>query len=76
MEDLGLSAPGDFGIMGFDNIDLLNSIRPRLATVDYHIHEIGDMTVRCLLELIHNTQPRLKENKYIVHHTIVDGQTL
>jgi DNA-binding LacI/PurR family transcriptional regulator len=71
----GVSVPGDVGLMGFDNIDTLQFVRPRLATVDYHIHDIGHLAFDLLLRQI-DGEPSASEQTTTVRHQIVSGATL
>ena len=38
----GLKAGKDYGIMGFDNIGLLNYIIPRMATIDNSVEAVAE----------------------------------
>ncbi len=46
----GLSVPRDAGLMGFDSIDALRFVRPRLSTVEYPIQRMGEIAFSMLLE--------------------------
>lgn len=65
--------PEDVGVMGFDNIDTLQYIRPRLATVDYHIRDIATSAVECLLDLI---EGKSVSTQTVIGHTIIPGETI
>jgi len=52
--DLGLSVPYDLSIMGFDNIDLAQDVRPSLTTVNVDKRMMGMLAVRYLLERLEN----------------------
>ena len=45
----GISIPGDIGLMGFDNIGILQYFHPDLTTVDCSINETGIRSAECLL---------------------------
>jgi LacI family transcriptional regulator len=47
-----LSIPKDVGVMGFDDIDMLKYISPRLTTVQYPIEEIGEKAVKSMIHKI------------------------
>ena len=69
----GLRVPRDAGIMGFDNIDTLQFVRPSLATVDFRIHEIGRKAFECLLEHMNGGG---KASTVVVDHRIVRGESV
>ncbi len=69
----GVKIPEDIGLMGFDNIDTLQYIRPALATVDYHIGDIATNAVQCLLDSI---EGKPVPSKIIIEHNIIPGETL
>ncbi|GAE29774.1 LacI family DNA-binding transcriptional regulator [Alkalihalobacillus hemicellulosilyticus] len=48
----GVSIPGEVGIMGFDDIDMLKYITPRLTTVKYPIDEIGHRAIESIVNKI------------------------
>lgn len=50
VHDMGLRVPDDISIMGFDNIDMANEIRPRLTTIHVHKTWLGIIGVRRLFE--------------------------
>lgn len=64
--ELGLSIPEDFSIIGYDNIEVISSLNPPLTTIHQSRDEIGSNAVRILLHNINN-----KENK-IIEKSILD----
>jgi LacI family transcriptional regulator len=46
----GVSVPADVGIMGFDSIDALRYISPRLSTVEYPVTRMGETAFAMLVE--------------------------
>jgi len=46
----GVHVPRDAGIMGFDSIDALRYISPRLSTVEYPIQRMGEAAFSLLVE--------------------------
>jgi len=52
LRDSGLRIPEDVGVMGFDNIDTLRYVRPRLATVDQEVETISKAAIDQLVALI------------------------
>ena len=41
MRECGYDVPGDFGVVGFDNIDVSGYVNPRLTTVEQNQEEFG-----------------------------------
>lgn len=52
LQDAGLRVPQDVSLVGYDNLELLNYVRPRLTTVDHGGRESGRRLARRLLERI------------------------
>ena len=48
----GLRAPRDFGLMGFDGIDMLDYFDQRITTVFYPSEKIGQLSADCLFRMI------------------------
>jgi len=46
----GVQVPGDVGLMGFDSIDALRYISPRLSTVEYPIQRMGEAAFSLLVQ--------------------------
>nr|WP_321303915.1 LacI family DNA-binding transcriptional regulator [uncultured Sphaerochaeta sp.] len=67
------SIPGRVGVMGFDNLNILSLIRPRLTTMSTSIEEVGITALHTLMALI-NGEP-IPAVQY-VSHRIIDGETL
>ncbi len=63
----GLEAPGNYGLMGFDNISVLDMITPRLTTVDTNIKEVA---IAATTELI----AQIESDHYAAKHIYVDYQ--
>ncbi len=73
LRNMHLKAGEDFGIMGFDNIDVLEYVIPRLTTIDNAVDEIAVKAVDVLFDLINGKDV---EKKTIVKHRIIEGETL
>ncbi len=73
LQSRGYSVPEDAGVMGFDNIETLQFVRPSLATVDFHIQEIGKRAFECLLGHIKGERTA---SVVVVEHHIVAGDSL
>ncbi len=52
LQDAGLRVPEDVSLVGYDNLELLNYVRPRLTTVDHGGREAGRRLARRLLDRI------------------------
>ena len=52
LQDAGLRVPEDVSLVGYDNLELLNYVRPRLATVEHGGREAGRRLARRLFERI------------------------
>jgi len=68
-----IRVPDQVGLMGFDNIDILNYVNPALATVDYNVIEIGTRLADTLIALIQGGD--VPDESYI-RHAIVPGESL
>jgi len=68
----GIRVPEDVGIMGFDNIQILNSITPRIVSVDCGVQTIGRKAVISLLRMMRGEEV----NDCIVGYKIVDGESV
>jgi len=69
----GISVPGQVGIMGFDNISILDSISPRLCSVDCEIKNLGNKAFSALLQMIHGDKT---VRDYVTNYTFVEGESL
>jgi len=56
LQDAGLRVPEDVSLVGYDNLELLNYVRPRLTTVDHGGRESGRRLALRLLERIKNPE--------------------
>ncbi|WP_179298716.1 LacI family DNA-binding transcriptional regulator [Evansella halocellulosilytica] len=52
LKEQGVNIPEQVGVMGFDDIDMLKYITPRLTTVKYPIEEIGRRAVESIVNKI------------------------
>ncbi len=46
----GLAVPRDVGLMGFDSIDALRYVQPRLSTVEYPVRRMGEVAFSLLMD--------------------------
>lgn len=72
-KQLGKHAKQDYGIMGFDNIDTLNYVMPRLSTIDNVVETVSEKAVDILFKILDGKDV---PNKTIVDHIVVEGETL
>lgn len=69
----GYRIPRDVGIMGFDNIEILSYVRPRLATVDQMVKTIGQTAITRLLASVNGeTIPA----NTVCPHRLVEGDSI
>jgi LacI family transcriptional regulator len=73
LKERGLSIPTDVGVMGFDDIDMLKFITPRLTTVQYPIEEIGEKAVK---SIIHKIERDHYLTTPLLDYKIVIGQSI
>jgi LacI family transcriptional regulator len=73
LKSKGLRIPFDVGLMGFDNIDVLKYVTPRLTTVEYPIEEIGFYTVESLITKIEKGD-YLEEPE--LNYRIISGESI
>lgn len=85
--DQGLSVPKDISIMGFDDIDLSQVVRPKLTTVHQPIERMGIESAKLLIKLVdQNTKDNMREKikadlikkqqRIILPHSITERQTV
>lgn len=66
---LGKRIPEDVGIVGFDDLSVATSLSPPLTTVQYRITSMADMTVKLLIDSIHN--PNTPYDNYYVEPNLI-----
>lgn len=71
----GLVIPRDFGLMGFDNINVLDYILPRLTTVSTNLEGVAETAVSELLQQIESDGGYSPKSIYL-NYTILDRDTL
>lgn len=69
----GLTAGVDYGIMGFDHLDLMDMFPRKLATIENNISAVGRTSIELLLDLINKKEAA--QTVYIPHY-FVEGDTL
>lgn len=68
-----IRVPEDLGIMGFDNIDILDSISPRINSIDCDSRNIGRTAFSVLLEKINN---EYTGGDLVLDYAFTKGETL
>ena len=72
LKGYGIAIPRDAGLMGFDNLEELRYITPRLATVASPIKEIG---VEAFAALLAALREDCATNR-VLEHRIIEGETV
>ena len=73
LRNMHLKAGEDYGIMGFDNIDVLDYVIPRLTTIDNSIDTVAVKAMDVLFDLIDGKEVA---DRTIVDHLLIEGETL
>ena len=60
IREAGLRIPEDMSVIGFDGLDFVSYIHPRLTTVRQNVELIGREAARLLLSHIDNKIPAVK----------------
>ena len=71
----GFVIPRDFGLMGFDNISVLDYILPRLTTVSTNLEGVAKTAVAELLQQIESNGSYSPKSIYL-NYTLLDRDTL
>lgn len=69
----GLRIPRDIGIMGFDNIDMLEFVTPSLATISNEVESVGRIAVDTLVGLMDGQKTNARR---FVPHKIIEGESI
>lgn len=56
IKDNGLEVPGDFSIIGFDDIEISRYINPKLTTIQQNKFGMGKKAAELLLQIINNSE--------------------
>lgn len=68
-----ISVPGELGIMGYDNIDMLRYISPRISSVAYDVNILGECLFEELLcQMLEDSLPRNR----ILEYKIIAGESI
>jgi LacI family transcriptional regulator len=69
----GKKAEKDYGIMGFDNIQFLDYVVPRLSTIDNSVEMVAEKAVDLLFDLMNGEKV---PNKTYVEYKVINGDTI
>ncbi|MDP4088779.1 MAG: LacI family DNA-binding transcriptional regulator [Bacillota bacterium] len=69
----GIKVPDQAGIMGFDNIDILKTISPRIQSVDCGIRNLGRKAFSILLRQINKDR---NVHDCVIGYSFTEGETL
>ena len=69
--DNGYKVPDDFSIMGFDGGMLIDSVRPKITSMQQPIREMGSIAIKTLLEHI-ETGSELPSQIVLKHKLIIN----
>jgi LacI family transcriptional regulator len=67
--DHGLTVPGDFSVIGIDNVRIASMVRPRLTTVASPMYDIGAVSMRLLTKLMKNEH--VEEPRVVLPHELI-----
>lgn len=73
-KEMKIRTPRDIGIMGFDNINILDYIVPRLTTVSTNNVKVATVAADELIN--HITNENAVPKKIVLPHQIMDMETL
>lgn len=69
----GKEVKKDYGIIGFDSIDMLDYMTPKLTTIYDSVDEVSLKAVNLLIDLMND---KIIENENLVDHKLIDGETI
>lgn len=73
LKEHGKTILKDYGIMGYDNIDLLRYMSPRLSTIDNCAQSVAKEAVNLLLDLM---KGRKVDTNRIIEAKLIEGETI
>jgi LacI family transcriptional regulator len=71
IEESGRSVPGDVSLVGFDDISICMYTRPKLTTVHQPAYEIGQISLRLLIDRIEGVAPRTRQKTILPVYLVV-----
>lgn len=73
----GKKAGTDYGITGFDNIDVLDYVVPRLTTISNSVEEVAEAAVDLLFELMDEKMTSWEARPPLfIQHRFIEGETI
>lgn len=83
LKEKGKNPPEDYGIVGFDNIDTLKYISPRLVTISNSADAVAATAVKLLLQMIERKQEdgelhqeEQKTASCVLPYEFIEGETI
>lgn len=73
MEQKGLSVPEHYGLVGFDNTDILTYVTPRITTIYNSVEEVAKEAVDLLYDLM---QGKETEKDRVLGYRVEEGKSL
>lgn len=73
LDTKGLSTPKNYGVMGFDNIDTLQYVKPRMSTIYNSVEEVARTAVDLLFDIMNGDET---EKIRILGYETILGETL
>lgn len=73
LKERGLRIPEDAGVIGFDNIDVLKYVAPRLTTVEYAVEQFGERAVR---DIVGQIEKGSSEHIPLLPYRIIAGSSI
>lgn len=73
LQQRGIKVPDQIGIMGYDDIEQLNYVSPRIATIKYSVFRMG----RVIIDLLFQSMEKKEEiEDCLLDYVIIDGTSL
>lgn len=67
----GINIPEDIAFAGFNNDTVSRMIEPKLTTIDYPGHTIGEVAVSCLINLLKGDTTTKQTNRIILNSSLL-----
>ena len=73
LQNKGILVPEQVGIMGYDDVDQLKYIHPRITTIKYSVLRMGKIAIDMLFQ---NMEQKIDNQECLLEYEIVDGESL
>ena len=73
LQNKGIHVPEQVGIMGYDDVDQLKYIHPRITTIKYSVLRMGKIAIDMLFQ---NMEQKIDNQECLLEYEIVDGESL